>query len=57
MLTEARKAEVDAYLAAFAERDEAGRRPVVRNGHDQPWPVLTSAIEVPASRVDDKRID
>ncbi|QYC41293.1 hypothetical protein Nocox_18420 [Nonomuraea coxensis DSM 45129] len=33
MLAEALKAEVDAYIAAFAdERDEAGRRLVVRNG-------------------------
>ncbi|MFI6991785.1 IS256 family transposase [Nonomuraea wenchangensis] len=60
MLAEALKAEVDAYIAAFAdERDEAGRRLVVRNGHHQPRTVLTSAgaIEVQAPRVNDKRID
>jgi hypothetical protein len=34
MLAAALEAEVDAYLAAHAaERDEAGRRLVVRNGH------------------------
>jgi hypothetical protein len=33
MLAEALRAEVDAYIAAFAaERDEDGRRLVVRNG-------------------------
>ncbi|MBN6058622.1 IS256 family transposase [Nonomuraea sp. RK-328] len=60
MLAEALKAEVDAYIAAFAdERDEHGRRLVVRNGHHQPRTVLTSAgaIEVQAPRVNDKRID
>ncbi|MFC7592459.1 IS256 family transposase [Nonomuraea antimicrobica] len=60
MLAEALKAEVDAYIAAFAnERDEHGRRLVVRNGHHQPRTVLTSAgaIEVHAPRVNDKRID
>ncbi|WP_043637577.1 IS256 family transposase [Nonomuraea candida] len=60
MLAEALKAEVDAYIAAFAdERDETGRRLVVRNGHHQPRQVLTSAgaIEVRAPRVNDKRID
>ena len=38
MLAEALQAEVDAYIAAFAaERDENGRRLVVRNGyHQQP---------------------
>jgi transposase-like protein len=60
MLAEALKAEVDAYIAAFAdERDEDGHRLVVRNGHHQPRTVLTSggAIEVQAPRVNDKRID
>ncbi|MEV4089908.1 IS256 family transposase [Nonomuraea fuscirosea] len=60
MLAEALKAEVDAYIAAFAdERDEAGHRLVVRNGHHQRRTVLTSAgaIEVQAPRVNDKRID
>ncbi|XVS61837.1 IS256 family transposase [Actinosynnema sp. CA-299493] len=60
MLAEALRAEVDAYLAAFAdERDEQGRRLVVRNGHHQPREVLTSAgaVEVTAPRVNDKRVD
>jgi Transposase, Mutator family len=60
MLAEALRAEVDAYLAAFAaERGEDGRRLVVRNGSHQPREVLTSAgaIEVRAPRVNDKRTD
>ncbi len=37
VLAEALKAEVDAYLAQFAgERDEQGRRLVVRNGSHRP---------------------
>jgi transposase-like protein len=58
MLAEALQAEVDAYIAQFAgERDEAGRRLVVRNGYHQPREVLTSAgaIEVTVPRVNDKR--
>src|ERR671917_433993 len=44
MLAEALQAEVDAYIAAFHdERDENGRRLVVRNGTHQPREVLTSA--------------
>ncbi len=41
------------------ERDEAGRRLVVRNGYHQPRKVTTAAgvIEVKAPRVNDKRID
>ncbi len=60
MLAAALQAEVDAYIAAFAdERDEAGRRLVVRNGYHQPRDILTAAgaIEVKAPRVNDKRID
>jgi transposase-like protein len=60
MLAEALRAEVDAYIAAFAdERDEHGHRLVVRNGYHQPREVLTSAgaVEVTAPRVNDKRID
>ncbi|MEV0831494.1 IS256 family transposase [Nonomuraea rubra] len=60
MLAVALQAEVDAYIAAFAdERDEAGRRLVVRNGYHQPRELLTAAgaIEVKAPRVNDKRID
>jgi transposase-like protein len=60
MLAEALRAEVDAYIAAFAdERDECGHRLVVRNGYHQPREVLTSAgaVEVTAPRVNDKRVD
>jgi transposase-like protein len=60
MLAEALQAEVDAYIAAFAaERDENGRRLVVRNGYHQEREVLTSAgaVEVTAPRVNDKRAD
>ena len=60
MLAEALQAEVDAYIAAFAsERDEDGRRLVVRNGHHQLREVLTSAgaVEVTAPRVNDRRTD
>src|SRR4051795_4891056 len=58
MLAEALQAEVDAYIAAFLhERDEHGRRLVVRNGTHQPREVLTSAgaVEVVAPRVNDRR--
>jgi putative transposase len=60
MLAEALAAEVDAYIAAFtADRDENGRRLVVRNGYHQSRQVLTSAgaVEVTAPRVNDKRTD
>ncbi|WP_372452776.1 transposase, partial [Pseudonocardia nigra] len=60
MLAEALQAEVDAYIAQFAaERDEAGRRLVVRNGSHQPRAVLTSAgaVQVRAPRVNDRRLD
>jgi transposase-like protein len=60
MLAEALKAEVDAYIARFADqRDEHGRRLVVRNGYHQSREVLTSAgaVEVKAPRVNDKRVD
>ena len=44
MLAEALQAEVEAYIAGLAaERDENGRRLVVRNGYHQPREVLTSA--------------
>jgi transposase-like protein len=60
MLAEALQAEVDAYIARFAdERDERGHRLVVRNGSAEPRQVLTAAgaIEVKAPRVNDKRVD
>src|SRR5215472_8405829 len=60
MLAEALQAEVDAYIARFAdERDGEGRRLVVRNGHHQSREILTSAgaIEVTVPRVNDKRTE
>ncbi|MEU8799786.1 IS256 family transposase [Spirillospora sp. NPDC048819] len=60
MLAEALQAEVDAYVARFIdERDQQGRRLVVRNGSHQPREVLTSAgaIEVKVPRVNDRRTD
>ena len=60
MLAEALQAEVDAYIAQFTgERDEHGRRLVVRNGSHRPREVLTSAgaVEVVAPRVNDRRVD
>ena len=60
MLAAALEAEVDDYLAAYAtERDERGRRLVVRNGHAREREVLTAAgaVAVRAPRVDDRRVD
>ena len=60
MLAAALEAEVAAYIDAYAgERDEHGRRLVVRNGHAVPRRVLTSsgAVQVRAPRVNDKRVD
>ncbi len=60
MLAAALQAEVDAYVGQFAgERDEDGRRLVVRNGAAVPRTLLTSAgaVEVTAPRVNDKRTD
>lgn len=60
MLAAALQAEVDAYIAAFAEeREEADRRLVVRNGSHAAREILSGAgaIEVKAPRVNDKRID
>jgi transposase-like protein len=60
MLAEALQAEVDAYIAQFtAERDENGRRLVVRNGSHLPREMLTSAgaVQVTAPRVNDRRVD
>ena len=60
MLAAALRAEVEAYIEQFAdERDENGRRLVVRNGSAQTRTLLTSAgaVEVTAPRVNDKRTD
>jgi transposase-like protein len=60
MLAEALQAEVADYIARFADqRDEAGRRLVVRNGSHSPREVQTcaGAVAVTAPRVDDRRVD
>jgi putative transposase len=60
MLAAALEAEVDDYLTAYAaERDERGRRLVVRNGHARERHVTTVAGSVPvrAPRVNDRRSD
>ena len=60
MLAEALQAEVDAYIAQFADvRDENGHRLVVRNGCHESRTVTTSAgvVDVHAPRVNDKRVD
>jgi putative transposase len=60
MLAAALEAEVDDYLAAHAaERDEHGRRLVVRNGHARQREVTTVAgsVAVRAPRVDERRVD
>jgi putative transposase len=60
MLAAALEEEVAAYVAAYAgERDESGRRLVVRNGHARPRQVTTVAgtVGARAPRVDDRRVD
>jgi putative transposase len=60
MLAAALEAEVDDYLVAYAaERDQDGRRLVVRNGHARQRQVTTAAGAIPvrAPRVDDRRVD
>ena len=60
MLAAALEEEVAAYIATqAAERDEGGRRLVVRNGYAQPREVTTvaGAIEVRAPRVNDRRVN
>lgn len=54
------RAEVDAHTAELADqRDNDGRRLVVRSGHHQRREVTTAAgtIKVKAPRVNDKRVD
>ena len=60
MLAAALQAEVADYVARFAdERDETGRRLVVRNGSHAEREVMTAAgaVAVKAPRVDDRRVD
>ena len=60
MLAAALEAEVDVYLAAFAELvDERGHRLVRRNGHAPARQLATGVghVEVVRPRVDDRRVD
>jgi transposase-like protein len=60
MLAAVVRAEAEAYCAQFAgERDDDGRRLVVRNGYAGSRTVTTSAgaVEVTMPRMNDKRID
>jgi transposase-like protein len=60
MLAAALEAEVAAYVEAHTrERDERGRRLVVRNGHAEPRTIIPSAgaIKVQTPRVNDRRVD
>ncbi|SEE08394.1 Transposase, Mutator family [Streptomyces sp. PAN_FS17] len=60
MLAAALEAEVNAFIAELADqRDENGRRLVVRNGYHQPRSVTTAAgaVKVKAPRLTDKRVD
>jgi putative transposase len=60
MLAAALEAEVDDYLVAHAaERDEHGRRLVVRNGHARERQITTAAgaVAVRTPRVADRRTD
>jgi transposase-like protein len=59
MLAAALEAEVEAYIGRHTnERDEEGRRLVVRNGMAAPKTITTGAgpVEVEAPRVNDKRV-
>jgi putative transposase len=60
ILAAALDAEIDAYIEAHAdERDEQGRRLVVRNARAEPRSITTGAgpIEIEAPRVNDRRVD
>jgi putative transposase len=60
MLAAALELEVEAYISAFLEeRDEDGRRLVVRNGRAEARNIATGAgpIEIRAPRVNDRRVD
>ncbi|MGO9974935.1 MAG: IS256 family transposase, partial [Solirubrobacteraceae bacterium] len=60
MIAAALEAEVDQYVASFAEeRDEDGKRLVVRNGkaNERKLTVGSGTLAIRAPRVNDKRID
>src|SRR6266540_6932265 len=60
MLAVALEAEVDAYIAGYAEQvDERGHRLVRRNGHAPARTIAAGVgqVEVVRPRVDDRRVD
>ena len=60
MLAKAIEIEVAEYVAEHAaERDQAGHRLVVRNGHRKPREIVTGvgAVAVQQPRINDKRVD
>ena len=60
MIAAALEAEVEEYVASFVEeRDEDGRRLVVRNGkaRERKLTVGSGTVPIRAPRVNDKRID
>src|SRR5262245_32988046 len=60
MLAAALEAEVDAYIACYAEQvDERGHRLVRRNGHAPARTIAMGAgqVEVVRPRVDDRRVN
>ncbi|MFD5988652.1 IS256 family transposase [Streptomyces cyaneofuscatus] len=60
MLAAALEAEVNSYIAELSDqRDDSGRRLVVRNGYHQTRKVTTAAgaVEVKAPQINDKRVD
>lgn len=60
MLAAALETEVNSHIGELAhERDDNGRRLVVRNGYHQPRKVTTAAgvVGVKAPQVNDKRVD
>jgi putative transposase len=60
MLAAALEVEAGEYIAALSDqRDEDGRRLVVRNGHARARTITTAAgaVEVRAPRVNDRRVD
>lgn len=60
MFAAALEAEVNAHIAELTDqRDDRGRRLVIRNGYHQPRSVTTAAgpVDVKGPRVNDRRID
>src|SRR4051794_28540484 len=58
MIAAALRAEADDYVERFAdERDEDGKRLVVRNARERRVTVGSGTVAVQAPRVNDKRVD